>query len=229
MFEMLCPAGLRRRDVCAAGLGLLAAPGFAAEPSASAAGSAGSASAVAPPSEVADHIASPRLQGSGRLRFFGLLVYEARLWVDAGFSAQRYEEHAFALELLYARKLEGAQIAQRSIVEMRRAGNVTDLQAQAWQTAMTNAFPNVVASDRLTGVYVPGAATRFFHNGRPTAAVPDPLFGRVFFGIWLATTTSEPDLRRKLIGPLSPANVALPLCWIPTGDGRREAASLGCS
>jgi hypothetical protein len=191
------PAGLQRRHVCVAGLGALAAPGFAADPAAPAAGS------VAPPSEVADSVASPRLLGSGRLRFFGLRVYDARLWVGSSFNAQRFEDHLFALELEYARTLEGAAIAQRSIAEMRRAGSVTDAQASAWQSALANAFPNVVAADRLTGVHMPGAATRFFHNGKPTAAVPDPVFGRAFFGIWLAPTTSEPDLRRQLIGPPS--------------------------
>lgn len=194
------PTGLLRRQVCAAGLAALAPAGFAADSAAPAAPTAGS---TAPPGEVADSVASPRLQGSGRLRFFGLRVYDARLWVGSSFNAQRFEDHPFALELEYARTLEGAAIAQRSLAEMRRAGSVTDAQASNWQAALTRAFPNVVAADRLTGVHSPGAATRFFHNGKPTAAVPDPTFGRAFFGIWLAPTTSEPDLRRQLIGPSS--------------------------
>jgi Chalcone isomerase-like len=189
--------GLRRRHLCTAGVLALAAPSFAAD------SGAPSPKAMAPPAEVAGAVASPRLRGRGTLRFFGLLVYEARLWAGADFEAKRYDGHAFALELQYARKLEGAAIAQRSIVEMRRTGNLNDSQAQAWQTAMTSAFPNVIAGDRLTGVHVPGEATRFFHNGVPTSMVADPMFGRAFFGIWLAASTSEPDLRRQLIGSAS--------------------------
>lgn len=49
-------------------------------------------------------------------------------------------------------------------------------------------------------MYIPGEGTRFFHNGRSTSAVADPAFARLFFGIWLAATTSEPGLRRQLIG-----------------------------
>ncbi len=181
-----------RRRFCAAGLLALTAPAFpGATPLADA----------APPSEVAQAMASARLHGSGRLRFFGLHVYDARLWVDATFVPHRYEEHAFALELLYARKLDGAAIAQRSITEMRRAGPISDSQALAWEAALVSAFPNVDAGDRLTGVHMPDKAVRFFHNGRDTAAVMDPAFGRAFFGIWLAPTTSEPDLRRQLIRP----------------------------
>lgn len=189
--------GLRRRRLCAAGALALAGPGFAAD------AGAPLAVALAAPAEVAGAITAPRLWGRGTLRFFGLLVYEARLWAGADFVPQRYDGHAFALELQYARKLEGAAIAQRSIVEMRRSAMLNDSQAQAWQSAMTSAFPNVVAGDRLTGVHVPGDVTRFFHNGLPTSAVADPMFARAFFGIWLATSTSEPDLRRQLIGSAS--------------------------
>ncbi len=186
------PTVLPRRRLCAAAALALAAPALAA---------AAASADAAPPAEVAQALASPRLHGSGRLRFFGLHVYDARLWVGDPFVPTRYEDHAFALELHYARKLEGAAIAQRSIAEMRRAGPMSDGQAVAWEAALMRAFPNVVDGDRLTGVHLPGEAVRFFHNSRVTAAVADPAFGRAFFGIWLAATTSEPDLRRQLIGP----------------------------
>ena len=186
--------------VSAAGLVLIAGQLFAADaPGAEVAAPA--TLAAAPPAEVADTMSASRLQGRATMRFFGFSVYDVRLWAGADFAPQRYESHAFALELQYARKFEGAAIAQRSIVEMRRSGSVSDSQAQAWQAAMTRAFPDVAPGDRLTGVHVPGEATRFFHNGKRTSAVPDPMFARAFFGIWLAATTSEPDLRRQLIGP----------------------------
>jgi hypothetical protein len=185
-------ANLTRRRLCAGGVAAIAAPAWAA---------AHGAAASAVPVEVTAVLPTPRLQGSGKLRFFGLEVYDARLWVGDRFAAPRFEDHAFALELQYARTLQGAAIAQRSIVEMRRAGNVADSQAKAWEEVLASVFPNVVSGDRLTGVHQPAAATRFFHNSRPIASVADPAFGRAFFGIWLAETTSEPALRRQLIGP----------------------------
>jgi hypothetical protein len=156
--------------------------------------------AIALPAEAASAEPALRLLGRGTLRFFGLMVYEARLWATADFVAGNYHAHAFALELIYARKLEGAAIAQRSIVEMRRGDSVTDSQAQAWQDEMARAFPDIKPGDRLTGVHTPGAATRFFFNGRLTSTVADSQFARSFFGIWLAAGTSEPGLRRQLIG-----------------------------
>lgn len=181
----LCIAAGGCRRALAAGLLTLAATALAADPA---------------PAEVVASLPTAALQGQGTLRFFGLPVYDARLWAGAGFSAERYPAQAFALELRYARALRGAAIAQRSVAEMRRIDRVDDAQALAWNSALAPAIPDVAAGDRLTGVYVPGEGTRFFHNGRPTAAVADSSFARAFFGIWLATTTSEPGLRRQLIG-----------------------------
>lgn len=154
-----------------------------------------------PPAEVSDAVSRPRLVGHGSLRFFGLQVYEARLWAAPSFDArQRYDSQPFALELLYARKLDGAAIAERSIAEMKRVGPFGAAQAKAWLTAMTQAFPPVVAGDRLVGVNSGGGAVRFFHNGHETAALEDAEFGRLFFGIWLAAQTSAPALREALLG-----------------------------
>lgn len=155
--------------------------------------------APAPP-EIASALPAATLQGRATMRFIGLAIYEVRLWAAAGFAPERYDTQPFALELRYARRLEGAAIAERSIAEMRRAGPVDDMQARTWQSAMTHAFPDVMAGDRLTGINQADGTTRFFHNQRPTANVSDPAFARRFFGIWLAPTTSEPDLRRRLIG-----------------------------
>jgi len=154
-----------------------------------------------PPPEIASALPTPTLQGRATLRFFGLAVYEARLWTTARFTPERVDTQRFALELRYFRRLEGAAIAERSIAEMRRAGPLDNALAVAWASAMTRAFPDVIAGDRLTGVHDADGTTRFFHNARPTASISDPEFTRRFFGIWLAPATSEPALRRGLIGP----------------------------
>jgi hypothetical protein len=160
----------------------------------------GTALATPAPAEVTATIAGARLVGSGVLRYFGFEVYEARLWADAAFVSPRYAEQPFALELRYARALEGRAIALRSIEEMRRAGPLAEAEQRSWMAALQAAFPDVRAGDRLTGTHDPRGVTRFFHNGRPTATITDPAFAPRFFGIWLASTTSAPELRERLLG-----------------------------
>jgi hypothetical protein len=152
------------------------------------------------PQEVSAALGATRLQGRATMRFFGLRIYQARLWVDAQFQPERYQTHRFALELQYARTLSGADIAERSLQEMRRAGGVDEARAQNWLAAMSQSFPDVAEGDRLTGLHEPGGATRFFMNGRNLALIADPTFGAPFFGIWLSPSTSEPRLREQLLG-----------------------------
>ena len=152
------------------------------------------------PPEVAEAQPKAQLLGQGSLRFFGLLVYDARLWASPGFKPEAYDSQAFALQLDYARKLDGGSIAERSIAEMRRVGEFSEEQAQTWLAEMRRAFPDVVAKDRLIGVYDGRGEVRFFHNGRLSAQINGRSFARLFFGIWLDPKTSAPALRKSLIG-----------------------------
>ncbi len=153
------------------------------------------------PAEVAAELPGARLLGSGRLTYFALHIYDARLWVGDGFAADNFSKLPLALELEYARTLFGKLIAERSLDEMKRAGGFSDEQAQRWLAAMTQTFPDVNKGDRLTGVHRPGEAAAFFLNGKPRGEIRDADFARRFFGIWLSPQTSEPKLRAALLGP----------------------------
>ena len=151
-----------------------------------------------------------QLRGEATLRYFGLQVYRARLWTLPEFRVSQAIDQLLVLELEYLRDLKGESIAQRSLKEMQRAQWIAEPQAQRWLSEMQRVFPNVKAGDRLSGQHLPGQGARFWHNGRPTGQVDDPLFARLFFGIWLAPTTSEPDMRSALLGlPMAFVHVSL--------------------
>ena len=158
------------------------------------------AQASAMPAEVAAELAGSRLHGAGRLTYFGLSIYDARLWAGERFSAAQFEREPLALELQYARSLQGKLIAERSLVEMQRFGAVAEADAARWLVSMTQLFPNVTQGDRLTGLHRPGEAARFYFNGSLRGEVREPDFARRFFSIWLSPQTSEPKLRQALLG-----------------------------
>ncbi len=137
--------------------------------------------------------------GAARMRFFAFDVYDAALWVAPGFRSSRYAQSTLALELSYLRRLKGQSIAERSIDEMRRGATISTVQEKNWLAAMQAAFPDVQAGDRITGVHQPTLGAQFWFNGQLRATVPDVEFSRLFFGIWLAETTSEPRLRSALL------------------------------
>ena len=162
------------------------------------------------PAEVSKNLPGARLIGSGRLTYFGLNVYDARLWASGEFKATDYAAAPLALELEYARALDGEKIAERSLEEMKRSGPLTDDQAQRWLATMKRTFPDVAEGDRITGVQLAGGVTRFFVNGKPSGELRDAEFTRRFFGIWLSPKTSEPKLRLALLGPQAGASRSPP-------------------
>jgi len=144
---------------------------------------------------------SYRLRGQANMRWFGLLLYEARLWTLDAFDSKHWADQRFALELVYARSFDGAKIAQASLELMQaQHGKVTERDRQ-WLAWMQQSFPNIQAKDRLLGLHQ-GAkeGCRFVHNRQVRLDIPDAQFAKAFFGIWLDPRTTEPALRRSLIG-----------------------------
>lgn len=160
----------------------------------------GQASPPRAPSEVQADLPGARLQGQGRLRFFGLHVYDIRLWTPATLRGDDVLHAAAALEIEYARFLKGALIAERSLTEMQRIADVPVADGERWLALMKQLFPDVQAGDRITGVHRPGEGARFHFNGRLVGEVRDATFARRFFDIWLSPRTSEPQLRTALLG-----------------------------
>jgi hypothetical protein len=162
---------------------------------------------VSVPPELAAELPGARLQGQGRLRFLGLRVYDAKLWVGGPAiidSAANLSSVPFALELDYERNLKGKQVAERSLEEMKRQGEIPEDTAKRWLATMETLFPDIKKGDRLSALNVPGLGARFFMNGSLRGDVRDAEFARVFFGIWLSPKTSEPALREALLGRVAP-------------------------
>ncbi|GAB4208122.1 MAG: chalcone isomerase family protein [Tibeticola sp.] len=147
--------------------------------------------------------AAPSRCSEALLRVWGFEVYTARLCAGEGFRADAYARSSFTLELRYLRAFKAADIARRSIEEMRRSGPLDDAQARAWRELLERTLPDVQPGDRITGIHEPGRGVRFLYNGQPRGGpVGDAVFAERFFGIWLAPQTSEPALREALLAPL---------------------------
>lgn len=146
-----------------------------------------------------------RLQGSGVLRFFGFKAYDAYLWSSGGNTNPLLGNLPFALEIEYSTSLRAEEIVNVSLVEMTRMRPLSEEQVKTWNQEMQRSFPSVKPGDRLLGVQVPAAGTRFFHNGRLVSEIKDPAFGNAFFAIWLDEQTKRPELRRDLLGAAAEA------------------------
>lgn len=139
------------------------------------------------------------LVGQGDFTWFGLSVYQARLWSPASTVAW---DQPFALELSYRRALSRDNLVQASIEEMRRLGGSSTHEARLadWEREMRKAFVGVQPGQRITGLYLPGKGASFYVDDQLRHTVADADFARAFFAIWLDARARHPELRRALLG-----------------------------
>ena len=145
-----------------------------------------------------------RMHGRTRLTVWGFRVYDVQLWVAQGFAASRPTASVFALDLIYLRKLNGLEIAKRSVAEMQAQAELAGEDEARWSTFMQRTFKDVGNADRLIAFHAPGSPTRFVLNGAEIGRISDARFDVRFFDIWLGPKTSEPAMRQALLEGSSP-------------------------
>jgi hypothetical protein len=152
------------------------------------------------PAFMASYVPDARAVGEARLSILIWDVYDATLYAPAG----RWQASCpFSLSLAYLRDLSGSEIADRSVEEIRKQGFSDEIRLAAWHKQMRDIFPDVHKGSSLTGVCMADGTTLFIRNGKEIGKIRDKEFSKRFFDIWLGERTSEPALRRQLLGGLS--------------------------
>jgi hypothetical protein len=134
------------------------------------------------------------LQGSGKLTFLGLHIYDAALYRSA-----RAPSTDFALEIRYQKSLSGATLSSRTMAEMKKLG-IPEERINVWGNELAGFMPDIEAGQNLTAVYSAKQGTIFLFEGKRIALIRGDDFAKAFFGIWLDPKTSVPKLRGSLLG-----------------------------
>lgn len=142
-------------------------------------------------------IPNAKVMGKGKLSVAFWDVYDIALYAPDG---KLSDARPFALTILYMRDLRGNDIADRSVQEMRQQGYKDEIKLSAWNAQMKNIFPDVENGTVLSAVFIPEKETIFYNKDKQIGVIKDAKFTRLFSNIWLGEKTSEPDLRRKLLG-----------------------------
>jgi hypothetical protein len=154
-------------------------------------------SALAETKPILKHVPDAQKVGTGRLSFLLWDVYDATLYA----SQKRYNAlQPYALKLAYLIDLKGADIADRSVEEMRKQGFADEGKLAEWQKAMKKLFPDVKKGSVLTGIRDANGDALFYFNDAFIGSINDKAFTERFFAIWLDKNTSETALRKQLLG-----------------------------
>jgi hypothetical protein len=143
------------------------------------------------------YIKNPKVVGEARLKFMFLKIYDAKLSAANGLWNA---DSPFALSLTYLRDFAGEEIASRSVDEMRNIGYDDEVLLAKWYEQMRAVFPNIKEGENITGVMDENKNTHFYHEVALIGSIDDKTFTQSFFGIWLNEKTSEPKMRKQLLG-----------------------------
>ncbi|MCZ8528921.1 chalcone isomerase family protein [Alteromonas sp. PRIM-21] len=144
-----------------------------------------------------EYVPNAKLVGKGMFSYYFWDVYTGELFASEGKYA---DKPPFALRLTYQRDLEGKKIAERSIDEMKKQGDIAAEDADKWLSLMERIFPDVSEGDVITGIATKEGTSVFYVNGEKADEISDKTFTQRFFDIWLSDETSEPKFRKKLLG-----------------------------
>lgn len=145
----------------------------------------------------ARYFSNPMMVGQGLLSHLFWDVYKATLIAP---DAKWHPDKPFALSVKYLLDIDGDDIAERTIAEIRDQGYGNEPTLSVWQENLSNILPNVTDGTRLTAVRNREGHTIFYRGGTWIGEVKDRVFTRQFFNIWLGEKTPQPALRRALLG-----------------------------
>jgi hypothetical protein len=137
--------------------------------------------------------------GEGRLSVFLFDFYDAVLYAPKG---KWRADSSYVLSLNYFREIKGSDIAERSVEEIRKQGFIDAEKLANWRIKMLKIFPDVKNGSEITAVFLEQKSVIFYADGKLIGEIKDTEFNKNFSAIWLGDKTSEPDLRRKLLGIL---------------------------
>jgi hypothetical protein len=137
--------------------------------------------------------------GKGEMSWLFMDVYQVSLHSANG----RYvhQEYPQALTIRYQRSFKKEGLIKATAEEWQKM-NIDSQKYKPWLAQLLELWPDVNRGDTLTFLVVKNGRGTFYHNDRLLGDIENPNFSSAFLDIWLSKKTSEPDLRRQLIGEI---------------------------
>ncbi|WP_462159961.1 chalcone isomerase family protein [Pseudoalteromonas sp. GB56] len=134
--------------------------------------------------------------GEGVMTYMFWDVYEAKLFTPSG--EYQFGQHPMRLTLTYLRDFKAKDIVKATKDQWRHLGKPEHV--QAYGPVIEDLWPDIRKGDSLSYETTALGIGAFYFNGELLTEIEDSQFSDAFTAIWLSPDTSEPKLRKKLIG-----------------------------
>lgn len=154
------------------------------------------ASALVKPFELNASIHTLAPVGSAEMNKLFFHVYDASFWSDHG----AIMKAPYALSITYDMDFSKEDLIDRTVQELKQVSILTDDALQHYAVQLGAIWPDISKGDRITAFTRNAKETVFYYNGKKVGSITDAKFTEAFFGIWLSEKTSEPKMRKELLG-----------------------------
>jgi hypothetical protein len=134
--------------------------------------------------------------GEARMKYMFWDVYDATLYTSSG--AYSDDEQRVKFTLRYLRDFEAKDIVEATEEQWAHLGKPS--LAKQFSNTLLSIWPDIKKGDSLTLEINNSGSATFYHNNQVVGEVNDKTFAHEFLAIWLNENTSEPELRKKLLG-----------------------------
>lgn len=160
-------------------------------------------------------VSSLKKLGEGQMKILFWKVYKAEFYSSSSpYNSQSYPK---ALKLTYQRDIEKQEFVSATQGEWVKLNShndervISQEQEDRWLTQLNDIFPNIKEGDVILFILNKELQSNFYletiSGSKDKSSVHQllgtintPTFGDYFLSIWLSENTSEPKLRKQLIG-----------------------------
>ncbi|HEA17937.1 MAG: chalcone isomerase family protein [Pseudoalteromonas prydzensis] len=134
--------------------------------------------------------------GQSRFEYYFWDVYDAKLATPTG--QYQFGQHPSKLSLTYLRDFAAKDIVKATNEQWQHLGK-TQLLGKFDQQLLA-LWPDIKEGETLSFITDMQGVGTFYHNDTKLGGIEDSEFADNFLAIWLSPQTSEPKMRKQLIG-----------------------------
>lgn len=139
-----------------------------------------------------------KIIGSAKFTVLFWDIYESQLLTTSGKFPVNAKQEKVLFEINYLRDIRAQELIERTIEQWQHIGLETK-DYQHYVPQLARLWPDISRGDKLS-LLIEGSRSSFYFNDQHIGDIVHDRFGQQFIDIWLSPNTSEPTLRRKLLG-----------------------------
>lgn len=138
-----------------------------------------------------------KMVGKGEMSWLFIDLYNVFFYSQTG----KYQENEYpqALKIIYLRDIDNEHLVTATQKQWQKL-KFDVREYQPWLISLKQLWPDIKKGDELLFLVDADGRGIFYHNNKILGGINSNAFSAAFLSIWLSENSSEPALRKQLIG-----------------------------